>query len=405
MLIKREKVVQICDKIIEFCIYGFVFFLPISNALIEVCVGWSIFALLVKKITQKSFLKNPLSPFIGLYFLSLLISTLFSSYIPVSLYTVFAKILHYVAFYFVVAEIIGDKRILKNTVLVLSFSLLLICIDGIQQYFTYFDFIRQRKWPWNFPFTQGYTRGRISACFTSANGLGAYLAPMSILAFSFAPIFKRRMAKLFFMTLFILSLVCLLLTFSRGAWFAFFFGFLFFIALSKKRKAIILCCLSVTVLFLLFYLSRQNFFTVTGLNVGLADRIALWQMSWNMFKGSPIWGQGIGTFMQNFSKYSLVNSPKQVCYAHSSFFQLLAETGILGLGSMCLIILVTFYKSIKKYLNTVSGWSIVHLGFISALFGFVTHAFFDNHLYSLTFSLLFWFLVGVNIALLKDANN
>lgn len=55
-------------------------------------------------------------------------------------------------------------------------------------------------------------------------------------------------------------------------------------------------------------------------------RIEIFQIAWHQFLSSPVWGIGIGNF-----KMYLGASPIPIEYAHNLFFELLAETGLIGL--------------------------------------------------------------------------
>ena len=59
-------------------------------------------------------------------------------------------------------------------------------------------------------------------------------------------------------------------------------------------------------------------------------RINAWAAARNMAREHPFWGAGSGNFLVHFRRYAPV--PDDVHVAHSSFFQLLGEQGLPGLG-------------------------------------------------------------------------
>jgi O-antigen ligase len=68
----------------------------------------------------------------------------------------------------------------------------------------------------------------------------------------------------------------------------------------------------------------------------------------HMFRKHPIWGSGQGTFaevypgLRSFYTDSLVNA------AHNDYLQVLAETGIIGFGSMIWFLVVTVRNALRK---------------------------------------------------------
>lgn len=398
--LKQEPIIKLCDKVIEFCIYGFLFFTPISVAIIETCVGISIFFFLVKKISEKKFPVNKLNLFLLIYFIALLLSAYSSTYLQVSMRTIFAKILHYVAFYFVISDRRFNAKTLNKVITVISLSLLLVCINGFQQYFTHFDFIRHQKWPWD------KISGRITSCFTTPNGFGAYLVIFLPVIFSSWLFLKEKVYKIYFLIVFNLGVICLLLTGTRSSLLAFVASFLaLFVYNYSKKEKFYLMILTFLIFFILAFFLVPTFknLILGGLNLhdtSSIDRKLLWQMSFNMLKSAPIFGVGIGTFMQNFSKYNLFGAAKQVCYAHNSYLQIIAESGIFGFCSFLLLILAMVYNCSKLvFKKCVVDYSYLEVGFVASFIAFLINAFFDNHFYSLTFALLFWFLTGVIISM------
>jgi probable O-glycosylation ligase (exosortase A-associated) len=59
-------------------------------------------------------------------------------------------------------------------------------------------------------------------------------------------------------------------------------------------------------------------------------RLNAWAAARNMAKERPLWGMGSGNFLVRFQQYAPV--PTDIHVAHSSFYQLLGEQGLVGLG-------------------------------------------------------------------------
>ncbi|MCX5694982.1 MAG: hypothetical protein NT014_07715, partial [Candidatus Omnitrophica bacterium] len=223
MKFKQTEVINFCDKAIIFSLYGVAFFLPISKAIIEVFIYISIAAFLLKKLLAKEdVVRSPINIPVTAYFFISFFSIFFSSNPGISSSSFLGKILQNIAFFFVVVDVLNSERRLKNIIYILFCSSLLLGIDGIFQYFTHRDFLRLRK---------DLMIPRIYASFGTPNDFACYL--ITVIPFIISLFFLKtnsRKYRLFTGGLFLLLFICLLLTVSRGAWFAF-LGLILFISL------------------------------------------------------------------------------------------------------------------------------------------------------------------------------
>ena len=142
-----------------------------------------------------------------------------------------------------------------------------------------------------------------------------------------------------FIALFILFAICI--TKSRSAIFLSFIATLFFLLEYKKNTYIkILMVIVVTVLLsLTVYVS-----VLKSASSSFSDRLIWWQTAYLIFKQNILFGCGFCNYSVLFKTFRpelVVNT----LYAHNIFFQLLADTGIVGLS--CFIwLIISFYKKI-----------------------------------------------------------
>jgi putative inorganic carbon (HCO3(-)) transporter len=115
-----------------------------------------------------------------------------------------------------------------------------------------------------------------------------------------------------------------------------------------------------------------------------------------MVKDRPFLGKGLGTFMDYSGRYSYGKYGGY--YAHNSYLQIAAESGVFSLFLFLLFLGAIFYKGVKSFL---SRDNFILLGLICGVSGFLVHAFFDCHFYSLPLAVLFWFLLGLTCAATK----
>lgn len=403
----RVKLIKYCDNIIKFSLYTLAFYIPVSIALVESFAGLAIAAWLVKKIIpgqeRRGLLSNNfLTLPVLFYLLVCLASSFFSSNPAISFRHLIFKTLEYSLLFFIAAEI-SDVKFLRNILIVLVTSVSLVGIDGLFQYFTGFDFFRGRT---------PVVKGRINGPFTTPNDFANYIVTLLPLVASLAFLqFKKKWLKFMLIAISAVLVICLILAATRSAWVALFLAIPFAgIFLGRRR---IVTCIALLVIFILFSLPlRSNIakerigdlFTADNKIRLLCDRPYLLGTGYNMFIDAPILGQGLGTFMYNFNRFK--PAPKSyavevgISYAHNCLLQIAAETGLMGLFSFLLIIMVLFAVSLHL-LRRIEKEGFYYYGFCGlniGIFSYLVSSLFDTNLYSLPLAVLFWLMLGLTVA-------
>jgi len=392
----KEKFLKFLDYAGEYSLYALIIFIPISNAAIESFFGFMLLFFILKKITKSDFgfLKSP--PYIFLLFFLIFMGTsLFNSgqYLTKSLSALFFKWLENILIFIITLETLRDKKRIKKCLGILLFTACLIGIDVLFQKFTGADFIHNKKMV-----TVGSESALlgVTASFHHYNSLGTYLVFVLSLVLASLISIKDKLQKTFLFALLILLQVCLILTFSRGSWIGLLAVLILMLFLSPKvNKLVYIFSIFITIIVFLPGIRERTMFIFAP--QGDADRFLVWQGAFKMIKTHPFLGMGLGTFMANFQEY--VSKSMTIQYAHNCYLQIWAESGIFALLSFILFIGSIFYKGIKTFKKNNSNFAL--LGFICAFFGFLAQSFFDNQLYSLQLSALFWFMAGVLVALVK----
>lgn len=401
---QKEKIILLCNKIIEFSLYLMVFFIPISKAIIEITSGIAIASFLTKKIIQRqfpyTFINLPLFAFIIVSALSIPGTDILYT----ALRNFLCKLIEQVLLFFIVFDTINTKRKIRNILWIMLGSATLVGIDGIFQHFTHRDFLRQRTMPF---------KNRINASFYTPNDLGAFLVPLVILSLSVNTLkFKNRTLNLFIKIVNLLLLVNLILTFSRGAWFSLVLGLLFMASisvLSKNKKIAKVSLVSLLLIFIILaFLPLRSDIPLNKIfafsDAGSVDRRGLWIIAWNMIKARPLLGHGIGTFMHNFKKYNTIGYQHGVSYAHNCYLQMVAEIGVIGILMFFWIITRLFKKSIDIIANNKVTLDPLLPGLVSSLAAFLIHSSVDTNLYSLDLGTLFWIIVALVVSTLNYQN-
>lgn len=183
---------------------------------------------------------------------------------------------------------------------------------------------------------------RIYSTLYNPNIFAGYL--VLHLSFSIARLSKIGRDKLTQLSA-VLASICLILTYSRGGFIALVAAVLcIYLFIRNKRLIVYLLVMGIA-----FYainrfgaLNRTNI-AIVSQDSSFIYRTYIWKTAFDIFKNSPLFGNGIGTlwyFLYRNSPY--LNG--YVLHAHNMLLQIAAEMGILGLGAF------TFYiiKSVQN---------------------------------------------------------
>lgn len=382
----KEKIFRVADKISEYCIYGMVFFIPISNAAIEILAGFIIASFLVKKIIKPDFNffkgKEFIFFFAFIFFCALsLVNS--GTLIGKSLKGLFFKWLEYLLIFLSVQDALRSRKRIRNFLAIFMSTAAIVGIDALTQKFIGVEFLRHRN--------EGIKSYKdlvsVTASFGHYNDFGTYLICALSLTISQVLSNVNRKIKLILCCLIILLGACLLFTFSRGAWLGFVCSFIIIMILSRKYLILIHSVFLFLASLVIIAPAREKLF-FSFQKHGDANRFIMWRAGWRMIWENPFLGKGLNTYMDYFGQYEVVAA----AYAHNCYLQIWAESGIFSLISFLLFLAIILKNAISTFKRTND---FLLLGLIGAIFGFLVSSFFDTPLYSLQLSCLFWCLLGV----------
>jgi O-antigen ligase len=201
--------------------------------------------------------------------------------------------------------------------------------------------------------------------------------------------------------------ICLLLVMSRQAWIGFFAGTVFLVFFWNKKYLLILPLL---LMILLLFTPERVYERMHGLT-NLKDytfqaRISLWKGGWKIFKDHRITGCGYKCIDSIHSQYP--DPSGWVAHyrgMHSNIFQLLADTGIVGLGTWLSIWIAYFIEIFKRWRTLTREKSQDNAGILmgssAAVLAFLAGGFFESSLYDSEVTMLLYFLIGLSLARVK----
>ncbi len=194
---------------------------------------------------------------------------------------------------------------------------------------------------------------------------------------------------------------------SRGAWLVSFLlgAFSVFCFVRNKAKTVLIallvfCCIGGTILALPHYTARLVTTFNTTTNGSNLARIWIWHSSIEMFKKAPVNGVGLGNWEQEYIAQGyrdLLKTKGRLPHAHNNFFQILAETGLIGTMGFLYFTFYFLYHSFRNWRLKSNPYDFLIFTTVLSmvvLFG-STH---------LTFALAsvvrtFWFLLAVLLQL------
>ncbi|MDD4504227.1 MAG: O-antigen ligase family protein, partial [Clostridiaceae bacterium] len=250
-----------------------------------------------------------------------------TSYTPNSSFFSLLIYAAYIIFYFILVNTIKTKQQLYALVVLLVLSTTVTSLYGLYQLKT----VGATSEAWVDTTLFEDIKARVGSTFENPNVLGEYLVMIIPVAIAMLWGQKGWISKLVTSGLTVIMLICLVYTYSRGAYIGLMLAFALF-AVLRDRRFIILGVIGLLMLPFVLPTSVINRFTSIG---NLSDtssfyRISVWLGSLKIVK--DYWPSGIGLGLEPFKliypKYSL-----NAAYAHHShniYIQLLIETGIAG---------------------------------------------------------------------------
>lgn len=248
---------------------------------------------------------------------------------------------------------------------------MLIAVDGIYQYITKVP-IPYALWGVN----PAQVRTRVFSVLQSPNELGAYMAMMTPLVAGLALYERHRFRKILYMVGTVCCLLCLLFTFTRGAWVAFALALLVMAVLFERRLFVVLVVVGVVAFFLppIHHRVGELLTPVYWIKSTSSGRLARWLVAFDKMSASPLFGIGVGHYGGAVS--AIYHSG---IYSDNYYAKTLGETGLFGLVMFLALHLALVRDLFRNGLRHASGRTrYVFMGGIAGLIAVIIHNSMEN---------------------------
>ncbi len=306
--------------------------------------------------------------------------------------------------YFPLAGLFSQSVWRKRALTALSLSAFLCACMGILQYVTG---RAELRWVDLSRFSD--IGGRVTSLFDNPNVLGVYL----LLSFPMAlgEVFDRERShamRCFFAASAFASLLCLILTWSRGAWLGAMISVLLFLLLYGRTTRRGMLCAAIPVLIWLPLLPRNmvNRFSSIGTlgESSIRYRMYTWRGTLRMLKSHPF-GIGIGenSFFAVYRHFA-VSGTESVAHSHHLFLQIALELGVVGLVCFLALLLFFFGTVLKTLLEMPSDSTnrLLSLSGVCAICGALIMGLFDYIWYHCGLFWLFFAILAATVAFATD---
>ncbi len=233
---------------------------------------------------------------------------------------------------------------------------------------------------------------RVPSTLDNPNMLGQYL--ILIIPIGGAKLLAQRdwPGRIFYFLCCTLMCVCMILTFSRGAWLGLLFAGVVFAMLLNPRL-ILLAPLALAALWFILPDTVISRFTSIGnmSDASTSYRFYIWMGTLAMLKN--YWLCGIGPGAEAFNmvypaySYNGISAP----HSHNLFLQIVCDAGIAALG-VFLILIFVYFRMMCTALSRERDWTsrLYQIAFTGGVCGFLVQAMTDYSFYNYRVLFLFW---------------
>lgn len=233
--------------------------------------------------------------------------------------------------------------------------------------------------------------------------------------------------KILAFVMLLILVVAIVLSYTRAAWISLIVALLAFLVYYFRIRfwTVFISGVTVVSLFLAFQgdilmkLEKNRQDSATDINKHLQsisnistdasnlERINRWNSAFRMWSQHPFFGWGPGTYQFNYAPFQKSDEMTIISTnagnrgnAHSEYIGPLAESGVIGMASMILLVITTLYSATMVYSRTKDRQlRILMLGVLLGLVTYFVHGTLNNFLDTDKLSVPFWAFMAMLVSL------
>jgi putative inorganic carbon (HCO3(-)) transporter len=367
---------------------------------------------LSKGISDRQFLRHPITQIIVLQLLWMLITTLSSSDVVVSVKYLTSRLWFVFSCYIIIPHLFQNKQNIVRFVMAYASAMSIVVLYTSIRHLAYNFNHKAADWV-------------VSPFYNDHTAYGAALA-MFIPVLLTIVLMKsvNKSLRLLAFSFFVLFIFATIVSYARAGWLSLAIALMVFgtLWLKIRFRTLFLVVAIGGSLFAVFQteimlaLSRnttdsegsfeKNIASVSNISTDASnlERLNRWSCALRMWEDKPVMGWGPGTYMFKYAPYQLSRELTIISTnfgtngnAHSEYLGPLAEQGVPGLLIVVLLFVYTCALGYRLYYSLSEKEDrLICLGLFLGLITYITHGFFNNFLDTDKLSLPFWaFLAGL----------
>ncbi len=303
--------------------------------------------------------------------------------------------------YFLVVNLLRSKEWFMRGVFATVCSAAMVALYGLyQNFFGVFDQV------WHDTDMFSEIEGRVVSTFENPNVLAEYLIMVIPLMTALFIVGKGPRMKVGGAFAIVVTVGCLVYTWSRGAWLGIIIGMLLFFLMYSKNTMALLLFGSVGIPFLPFILPSS--ITSRFLSIGnLGDsstsyRVNIWRGVVNM--AEDFWTSGIGVgnppFAVVYPAYAL-SGIETAPHSHNLYLQILVELGVVGLAVFLTLLFINAQGGFEFHMKEKRREKLYSSAIFCGIIGVLAQGMTDYIWYNYRVFLMFWLILGLGVAIRK----
>jgi len=389
------------DWVIDNGILVTAFMLPISLNAASVALGMTALFWVGKMIAQGQIgiRQSPFDFRIMAFVLWSGLSMLYSPDREGSFYNYYHLMGRYILLYYLVISNVNSLSQVRRLIWAVLLSAAVVSVYGFYQYFFSGLDVTATGWIDGEQFPD--IKVRIFSTLQNPNLLAGFLVTVMAVASGIGLYTPGRRRRLLLFGLAGVLGVCLLLTYSRGAWLSA-LAVLGVCGMIYNRRLLWLV-LFLPVLALLAHdaVSERLLSIMNPVDTSCSLRLAVWESTVAMIMDHPLTGVGWGAYQLVYPSYDffVLNQATTIYHAHNMYLHLAAETGLPGLAAFLSIMVGHIRLALSSFRQARDKRTRgMMLGILAAFAGIAVSGMTDYVMYNVQIAMLFWLLNAVVIS-------